>query len=319
MLALLPVVATAAAGCESQTAAPRPASAPSRPTVSDSGVTITFPPASPALAKFATVVVRRGETVVTRSAPARVVASLAPSVGGTGGVVLFESPDAGAAWAQYQQARAGVARAGTARARVREMYTNLGATAREVADAEADLATARAGLAQYETQLRALGFDPARLGAARGAVAWLMADVPESELREVRQSARVTAQFAAFPNDSVVARAEVVGDNVDPATRTVKVRVVIPNPARRLLPGMYARVSFGDPRRAVLMLPASSVVTVEERDYVFVRTAPAQFARREVTVQRGDADSVIVLAGLAGGDQVATTGAMLLKGLSFGY
>ncbi|HVT39034.1 MAG TPA: efflux RND transporter periplasmic adaptor subunit [Gemmatimonadaceae bacterium] len=290
-----------------------------RPTVTEQGQHIVFPPDSPGLKQFMTASVKQGETVVTLSAPARVVASIAASVSGPERVVLFESPDATSTWSQYRQGRVAVDRTTKALERVRDMYKNLGATAREVTEAETDAATARANAAEHESRMRALGFNPSDLDAVTGSTAWLMADVPEAELHNVPRGGRVAVRFTSFPERDVAGRAEAVGDIIDPVTRTVRVRVAVPNPERRILPGMFARVTFGDPRHAVRVLPAAAIVTVEERSYVFVRTSPNEFVRREVSLQRAGADSVIVLLGLADNDQIVTTGALLLKGLSFGY
>ena len=290
-----------------------------RPTVTEQGARIAFPPDSPGLKLFSTTDVKRGETVVTLSAPARVVASIAGSVSSAERVVLFESPDATSTWSQYRQGRVAVGRATRALDRARDMYKNLGATERDVSEAETDLATARASAAEHEGHMRALGFNPADLDAVGGSTAWLMAEVPEAELHNLPKGGRVNVRFTSFPEQDVVARAEAVGDIVDPTSRTVRVRVAVPNPGRRILPGMFARVTFGDPRHAVRILPAGAVVTVEERSYVFVRVSPTEFARREVTLQRAGADSVIVLSGLTDKDQIVTAGSLLLKGLSFGY
>jgi cobalt-zinc-cadmium efflux system membrane fusion protein len=308
------------AACGKGAAGKEPSAEPSpRPTVSDQGARIVFPAGSPGLAQVATTAVKRGETVVALGAPARVVASIAASADGRGRVVLFESSDATSTWSQYRQSRVGVDRTSRVLQRVRQMYQNLGATAREVSEAETDAATAAAAAGEHEARMRALGFNPAELEAVTGTVTWLMADVPEAELHNVQRGGRVTVRFTSFPAQPIVGRAEALGDVVDPVTRTVKVRVVVPNPKHRLLPGMFARATFGDPRRSVLILPAGAVVTVEEQSFVFVRSAPNEFLRKTVTLQPAGADSVIVLAGLADRDQVVTAGAMLLKGLSFGY
>ena len=313
------LLALAACGKKREAARERPAEAARGPVVSEQGARIVFPPDSPGLRQFTTADIRKSETVVTLSAPARVVASIATASSGREHVVLFESPDATTTWSQYRQGRVLVERTTKALARVQEMYQNLGATGREVTEAETDLATARATAAESEGRMRALGFNPSDLQAVSGNITWLMADVPEAELHNVPKGSRVTVRFTSFPEETVTGRAEAISDIVDPSSRTVRVRIAVPNPQRRLLPGMFARVTFGDPRHGVRLLPSSAVVTVEERSYVFVRVKENEFVRREVTLQRAGSDAVIVLAGLADGDLVVSSGALLLKGLSFGY
>jgi len=169
------------------------------------------------------------------------------------------------------------------------------------------------------TVVEKLGLAPAELGTATPGTVWLISDVTEEQLHEVQKGERVNIAFQAFPGAPVSGRAEAIGDVVDPATRTVKVRITAPNPKGRILPGMFARVDFGDPTSGVVPLPASAVVTVEGKDYVFVESSPGEFQRRRVLLVSSDANRVIVGKGLDNGERVVTSGAMLLKGLSFGY
>lgn len=96
-------------------------------------------------------------------------------------------------------------------------------------------------------------------------------------------------------------------------------RVSTPNPNGRILPGMFARVDFGDPINGVVLFPASGVVTVEGADYAFIQVSDTGFVRRRITIGASGDRDVIVLKGLSDGERVVTDGAMLLKGLSFGY
>ena len=315
---VLTSVVVSACGGESKRVKP-PDGPSTRPIVSENGARIVFPAGSTGLERFDVTTVHTGSTMVAISAPARVVASISPSVSSRDPVVLFESPDATATWSQYRQSRLLVERADKAIARAREMFTNLGATAREVSEAENDLATAHAAAAEQEAHMRALGFNPAELAAVGIGSAWVMADVPEADLHEILRGERVVVTLTAFGSDSLVGRAEAIGEVVDPVSRTVKVRIAVLNSARRILPGMFARASFGEPRRAAIVVSEGAVVTVDEHNYVFVRTAANEFRRQEVSLTRAATDSVIVRTGLPANAQVVTKGTMLLKGLSFGY
>jgi multidrug efflux pump subunit AcrA (membrane-fusion protein) len=287
-----------------------------RPAVTDQGTTITFIANSPGLQQLASAKASRGAAVVSVRAPAHVVATVSSS---GDHIVLFESADVTTIWSQYRQGKAAVDRTTKALARVKQMYDNQGATGRDVTEAETDAATTRANLAEFEGRLRNLGFNTTELEHTGAGMAWLIADVPEVELQEVQRGSPATIAFNSFPDAPVKGKVGAIGDVVDPVTRTVKIRIEVPNGAGRYLPGMYARVAFDDARRSVVLLPSTAIITVEEHDYAFVRTAPNEFVRRQVTLERASADSVIVVAGLHEGDDVVTTGTMLLKGLSFGY
>jgi multidrug efflux pump subunit AcrA (membrane-fusion protein) len=82
---------------------------------------------------------------------------------------------------------------------------------------------------------------------------------------------------------------------------------------------MYATVNFGQSRSGVLAIPQDALVTVQGKCYVFVKCGEGQFQRREIDVGEKFADSAIVLRGISDGERVVDTGAMLLKGMSFGY
>jgi len=292
---------------------------PNRIAVSHDGDTITISQDSPGLKQVSAVVANVGTCVIPVVAPARVVASILSGGMQEGRVLLFESADVTALYSQYRQSKANVDRATKNLARVRDMYTNQAATAKDLTEAETDAATARASMAEFENKLRGLGLAPAELGTATPGTVWLISDVTEEQLHEVQKGERVNIAFQAFPGAPVSGRAEAIGDVVDPATRTVKVRITAPNPKGRILPGMFARVDFGDPTSGVVPLPASAVVTVEGKDYVFVESSPGEFQRRRVLLVSSDANRVIVGKGLDNGERVVTSGAMLLKGLSFGY
>ena len=83
--------------------------------------------------------------------------------------------------------------------------------------------------------------------------------------------------------------------------------------------GMYANVMFGVSEGDQLNINKNALVTVQGKNYVFVKQSPTVFARREINVGPQTGDRIIVYNGLHNGDAIATAGVMQLKGLSFGY
>ncbi len=287
--------------------------------VIDDGRTIAFPPGSPGLRQLTTIVVKKGTALISAIAPARIVASILPSIEGKDKAILFESADITSLYSQYRQSTANVDRSARNFARVKEMFDNQGATAKDLNEAEADAATARASMAEMEGKLKAIGFNPSELQSAKAGTVWLICDVPENQLHEVQQSEDVDIRFSSFPDKKYIGKEEAIGAIVDPVTRTVKVRVSLNNPKGLFLPGMFAQVDFGDPQSGVILLPLSAVIAVEGKDYAFVESAPGEFHRRQLTLTNSSEKQTIVLDGLEDGDQVVIGGAMLLKGLSFGF
>jgi cobalt-zinc-cadmium efflux system membrane fusion protein len=322
MFALPELLGAAAltSGCNGDDmAATRRQQAARRAEVYDSGTSIRFPSGSPGLSRItSTVVVRRTATIPV-IAPARVVASIVPGLTSNDRIMMFDSPDVTSLYSQYRQSSANVARASKNLTRIRDMFQNQAATAKDMNDAENDAANARAAMAESESKLRGLGYNPPEFDTVPPGTAWLMCDVPESQLNEVQKGEDVPVQLASFPDGKFRGRADAIGEIVDPVTRTVKVRVSMPNPRARILPGMFARVDFGDPISGVVLFPASGVVTVEGSDYAFIQINDTEFVRRRITIGSSGPRDVIVLKGLSDGERVVTDGAMLLKGLSFGY
>ena len=310
----------AAAGCQEKSDAnSQTEQASKKPFVSDDGKVIRFPSGTAGLQQIMTAEAHKGTALVSVIAPARVVATISPSSTLSRNLVLFESPDVTTLYSQYRQSSSNLDLTSKNLVHVREMYNNQGATARDLNQAETDAANARASMNEMEGRLRAYGFNPAELESVATQTAWLMSDVPETELHEVQKGEEVRIVFSSFPDRTFSGKAAAIGDIVDPVTRTVKVRVTLQNPNGRLLPGMFARVDFSYPQRGVILLPLNAIVTVDAADYAFVQTSNGEFARRKITIANASDENAVVLNGISEGEKIVTGGTMLLKGLSFGY
>ena len=148
--------------------------------------------------------------------------------------------------------------------------------------------------------------DPRRL--------WLLIDVPEQLLAKVQRGGVVQVESDAYPgvvfNGKIAQRALLV----DPNTRRVTVRATLDNPDLKLLPEMFIRARLLEGARSGVRVPNSALVNIGVNTYVFVQTASAQFVRRKVTLLTQGGDDSYVGDGLAGGERVVVTGALLLDG-----
>jgi cobalt-zinc-cadmium efflux system membrane fusion protein len=288
-----------------------------RAVVTDGGTTITFPKDYPGLSILTSTTVKKKAVLVSVFAPSRVVASISRADGDK--TVLFDSPDVTSLYSQYKQAISNAELTTKNLARTKDMFESHAATARDLSQAETEASNARATKTEFESKLRASGFNPEELGRVNAGSVWIISDVPENELNEVQNGEDVDVYFSSYPDKKFIGREEAIGEVVDPVTRSVKVRVSLKDPGGKFLPGMFARVDFGDPVDGVIPLPSSAVVTVEENDYVFVETGAEVFVRRLVTIVNTTDGNVIIRKGLEDGERVVTQGAMLLKGLSFGF
>jgi cobalt-zinc-cadmium efflux system membrane fusion protein len=143
---------------------------------------------------------------------------------------------------------------------------------------------------------------------------WLLVQLYEKDLPRVRAGQEVEVLTEAFPKETFRGRIDYVGDQVEPATRTVRARSVIGNPRERLKPGMFveARLSVtgGSP---VIAVPTAAIQEVDKVPTVFVETAPNVFEPRPIELGRTGSKETEVKKGLRPGERVVTQGSLLLK------
>jgi cobalt-zinc-cadmium efflux system membrane fusion protein len=150
---------------------------------------------------------------------------------------------------------------------------------------------------------------------------WALADVFEADLGRVAVGATVSIEVVTFPGRKFPGRVDWISGAIDPATRTAKVRCAIDNRDRALKPEMYATVAIRIPGERALAVPRAALLRQGDQTLVFreVGVAPdgaVRFERRPVKVDdEGNDGALRVLAGLAPGDRVVSSGGILLLGM----
>ncbi len=161
---------------------------------------------------------------------------------------------------------------------------------------------------------------PVRVGSKvqQGQPVARMATTGELELRthvaeryigrlELGQSAEV--QLAAFPGETFAARVIELSPVVDPATRTMEVKLEFESPDARLRPGMFARVRIiTEEREGVTVVSPDAVVTRLGRQYVFVIDEDERVEQREVELGIQSAEYIEIRSGVAPGERVVVQG-----------
>lgn len=95
--------------------------------------------------------------------------------------------------------------------------------------------------------------------------------VLEGDLAHLAPGGRAEVRFAAFPEEAFLGRIEAINPVVDPNTRSARVTVRVPNPERRVLPGMYARVSLAGRQHADrIIVPRTAILERDGRTMLFV-------------------------------------------------
>jgi RND family efflux transporter MFP subunit len=141
---------------------------------------------------------------------------------------------------------------------------------------------------------------------------WIMADVFEYEAPNIHvgETARVSLQ--ALPGKSFTARIDYVQPEVDPMTRTLKVRLNMDNPGVMLKPDMYADIEFRVNIPSKLTVPADAVLNAGERKTVFVDRGNGYFEPRQVKTGEREGDRIQILSGLSQGERIVTSGNFLI-------
>lgn len=142
---------------------------------------------------------------------------------------------------------------------------------------------------------------------------WVLADVPEYVIARVAPGQAATIRVRGLPGRTFQGRVGLIYPQVDPATRTTKVRIVIANPDGVLRPDMYADVEIATGKRSpVVAVPDSAVIDTGTRQIVILDKGDGRFEPREVkTGTRGDGYTEI-RSGIASGDRVVVAANFLI-------
>jgi membrane fusion protein, heavy metal efflux system len=269
------------------------------------------------------------------TAPAKVSAAILKSEqGASQNIVLFENPDLAGNYTQLIQHSINVNQIQNINVkqkrieleRIRDLQAHGAATGRELLEAqtalsmeETNLANERAAIIEHETKLKAGGFQPEVLRRAGAGTVFIICDVPENQVNKVAEGSNCIIRFSSFPNKDFTGKIDGIADMIDQSTRMIKLRVTINNDNGKFKAGMFATVSFGVNEGDHLSINKNALITIQAKNYVFVKTNPTTFERREITTGSQIDERVVVYDGLKSGELVALKGVMQLKGLSFGY
>lgn len=256
------------------------------------------------------------------------------------------SPDFGQAQADARKAQADLALASKSVERARELNSHGVLSTKDLQQAEADQAKARAEADRASQRLTAYGqslaagafslrspiagvvverninpgqelrpdqagsplfvvSDPARL--------WIVMDAGEAQLPFLKPGMPLVIMSNQFPDDAFAGELRQVPDFIDPASRTLKVRGDVPNAQRQLKAEMFVNARLRLPRGDVPQVDARAVYLSGNRNFAFVRTGPATFARRAVRVGPQADGRMPVYSGLHEGDEAVVTGNLFLE------
>ncbi len=263
-------------------------------------------------------------------------------------VALIQSSDAAAARTDFEKAKAQVQRSDSALRRATLLYQHEAIAQKDLEDARAQAASDESDLARARQRLRMLGLsedkmsDQVAVSAPRPgvvlettsapgefsksldasnplltiadlSVVWVVGSVYERDLSLVSTGLPVRITADAYPSFEWKGKIANVSAVLDPATHTVKLRVVLENKDHKLKPDMFGAIHVLRPPSRVVVVPANAVLYEGNQAFVIVQKTKDKFEKRNVQVQESGPKEALLRSGLEPGETVVTTGAELLR------
>ncbi|MFU4581438.1 efflux RND transporter periplasmic adaptor subunit [Pseudomonas aeruginosa] len=142
---------------------------------------------------------------------------------------------------------------------------------------------------------------------------WLSLAVPEAEAGGIAQGQAVEARLPAFPGEVLAGTVDAILPEANPDSRTLRVRVELPNPDGRLRPGMTAQVRLNRSNsQSALWLPSEAIIRTGRRALVMLAEEGGRYRPVEVRLGAESAGQTVVTQGLTEGQQVVASGQFLL-------
>ena len=142
---------------------------------------------------------------------------------------------------------------------------------------------------------------------------WVMVDIYEYQIDWLAEGLSAEMRVPARPGRSWEGEVDYLYPELDPVSRTLRVRLVFDNPDLALKPNMFADVViYGGPKRDVLKIPAEALIVTGERESVVTVLGDGRFQPVDVVTGMQRGDEVEILSGLEEGDEVVVSGQFLI-------
>lgn len=264
-------------------------------------------------------------------------------------IAMIQSSDAAGARSDYEKAKIEAARTAQAEKRGALLLQHEVMSQKDYEDIKAQSEIGRTDLQRAEQRLRMLGLTSTtasdevavkaprsgvvlEISAANGELSksldsanaiatvadlstvWIVGDLYEKDLSVATRGTPAKITVAALPDRSWSGTISNVSDFLDPNTRTLKTRVVLPNPEHTLKPEMFATIHLVGPKQNLMTVPTTAVLHEGSGTFVMVSKPDGSYEKRSVTIKSSKADTTEIASGLRPGETIVTSGAELLRG-----
>jgi len=280
-------------------------------------------------------------------------ASLGDSVAAGQALATLDSVELGEALNRYQQSKTKLALAQSNMDRIKGLVEKKIAARKDIYQAETDFKTIQSELHTDEERLSLYGISMSDLAdkgrkrpllPVRSPIAgiitekhaivgelsdpskslytvadlssvWVLVDINEKDLSKVRKGQNAIVIVGAYPDLKFRGRINHIADVVDESTRTVKARIEVANPGRKLKPEMFASAELALQADAppVLVVPEDALQELNGKKVLFVAEKATEFEARPVETGRAAGGMVEIVSGLKEGEHYAIKGSFMLK------
>ena len=179
-------------------------------------------------------------------------------------------------------------------------------------DAESTQNAAFRNQAQAIRALAQAGIEPSALDQ-EDPVAIVVAQVPEVQMRGVKEGQSCAARFYGLPDASFPGKITRIVSILSTDRRTLRVLFQLDDPDEKLKPGMFADLGIGTDARDAVLVPVDGTVHVGRRDYVLARAKAGPWRVQDVDLGEHQGPLIEARRGIAVGEEVIGRGAILLK------
>lgn len=142
---------------------------------------------------------------------------------------------------------------------------------------------------------------------------WVEANIYEHQLEWIQRNLTAEIEVKALPGKHFQGQLTYIYPELDPKTRTLRVRLLVPNPELLLKPNMFAEVRiFGGPKKNVVKIPREALIVTGERESVVKDLGDGRFQPVDVVTGMISGGEVEILSGLAPGDRIVASGQFLI-------
>ena len=140
---------------------------------------------------------------------------------------------------------------------------------------------------------------------------WLIAEVPERDAARLKLGIEADVQLQSMPSETIKGKVSYLYPTLNEVSRTLQVRIELPNKTRQLRPGMYANVAFTGQTHQALSVPTESIIATGKRKIVIVKESSGYRPVELTTGQESDSFTE-VLNGVSEGEEVVVSGQFLI-------